>query len=84
MATSSARVTAQQAAYVAVTAGEASISVHTEFDNMVLFRFAAALPAPTDEGLNLPGGWSNFNGVTGANLYVKAIKEPALVSVVKS
>ena len=84
MATTTARVSAVKANYVAATAGEASISVHTEADNTVVFTFAASLPAPTVEGLNLPAGWSNFNNVSGANLYVKAISDPALVSVVKS
>lgn len=84
MATTSTKITAVSAAYTAATAGETAASVHTETDNTVVFIFAAALPAPTDPGLNLPSGWSNFNGISGANLYVKANKAPAILSIVKS
>jgi hypothetical protein len=84
MATTTARVTAVQASYTAASAGESALSVYTETDSTVVFAFAASLPAASVDGLPLPAGWSNFNGVTGANLYVKAISQPALVSLVKS
>lgn len=84
MTTTTQVITATDAGYTAASAGESSISAYTETKGTVEFLFAAAPPAANAPGLPLPDGWSNFNGITGANLYVKAVKNSALVPVVKS
>lgn len=84
MATSDFQVTAVQSAWTPATAGETSASVYVQMADLVQFKFAAALPAASATGPNLPAGWSNFATISGANLYVRAIKDPQLVSGVRS